>query len=265
MIVHESRDSWQLVQQQHHGKLAGQIAAAWGNDHFSAPRRESLVTAAERHDDGWAVWEQWPRLDDQGQPLRFFDVLIPSHLAFYRAAIVDIASVDPYAGLLIAMHGAGIYRERYGTQPGLRNNGAERYPDEVEGFVREMEESYPRRMEEAGVSDEERWVDYRLLQTFDRLALYFSGLPPLEQDQALTIGHVPVDYEGGEAELTLTPLAPFEHAPTRVRIEPFPFRDSPASFSLERRVLAKDGWDEAGYRDAVRATPSEHIELVAES
>jgi len=80
----------------------------------------------------------------------------------------------------------------------------------------------------------------------------------------VTIGHVPVDYDRNETELTLTPAAAFEHAPTRVRIEPFPFGDSPARFSLERRVLGKDAWDDASYRAAVRGTPSEHIELVAE-
>lgn len=266
VIVHESAGHWQLVQQQHHGKLAGQIAAAWGNGNFAEPRRrDSLVTAASRHDDGWSVWEQWPRLDSDGRPLRFFDVLIPSHLAFYRAAIVDAASVDPYAGLLIAMHGAGIYRERYGTQPGLRNNGADRFPREIESFVDEMEASYPGWIKEAGVTDEERWVDYRLLQTFDRLALYFSGLPPVEADQAISVGHVPVDYEGNETELTLTPSAAFEHAPTRARIEPFPFRDDPAALTLDRRVIAKDGWDDGTYRDAVLTTPIERIEIVAES
>lgn len=267
MIVHESGQSWQLVQQQLHGSLAGQIAAAWGNDLFAVPRRrESLVTAAARHDDGWSVWERWPRLDSEGRPLRFVDVSIPSHLAFYSAAIVDISSVDPYAGLLVAMHGAGIYRERYGTQPGLRNNGADDYPSEIEEFVAEIEASYPRRMEEAGVSDEERWVDYRLLQTIDRLALYFSGLPPVGQNDQLTIGHVPTDYDGNEVELTLTPSAEFEHSPTRARIEPFPFASAPARFTVERRLIRKQAsWDDSGFRAAVLATPTDAIALLAES
>ena len=33
------------------------------------------------------------------------------------AAVLD---QDPYAGLLVSMHGAGIYRGRYGTQPSLK-------------------------------------------------------------------------------------------------------------------------------------------------
>ena len=53
-----------------------------------APRHASLVVAAERHDDGWAVWEQSPLIDaGRAQPLNFLDVQVPAHLAFYRAGI----------------------------------------------------------------------------------------------------------------------------------------------------------------------------------
>jgi hypothetical protein len=266
MIVHDSGDSWQLVQQPHHGDLAGQIAAAWGNSDFAEPRRrDSLVDATTRHDDGWAVWERWPRLDPEGRPLRFFDVHILSHLAFYRAAITDIGSENPYGGLLIAMHGAGIYRGRYGAEPGMRNSWADDYGDEIDAFVAEVETSYPARMEAVGVSDAERWTDYHLLQAFDRLALYFSGLFPIGRDQVHTINHVPMDYDGVKTDLRITPLSDFApHSPTHVRIEPFPFAESPASFTVERRVVPKQDWDTDRFRTTCLATPGETIEIVVE-
>ena len=52
---------------------------------------------------------------------------VPAHLAFYRACIAAVSDQDPYAGLLVSMHGAGIYRGRYGTQPSLKIT----YADEV--------------------------------------------------------------------------------------------------------------------------------------
>lgn len=288
MIVHDSGDTWQLVQQHHHGVLAGQFAAAWGNSDVAAPRRrESVVTAATRHDDGWAVWEQWPRTDGDGRPLPFIGVHILAHLDFYRAAITDISAHDAYAGLLVAMHGAGIYRERYGMQPGMRNRWADEYGVQIDAFVAEIEGGYAGRMAAAGAGDHERWNDYALLQVFDRLALYFSGLPPASSGERHAIplradrgGPEPgsgSDGEGapasgphgasadGPAEIVVTPLEDFEHAPTRARVAPYPFASSPAVMTVQRRVLAKHSWDdEAGFRAACRATPLETVEIVVE-
>ena len=56
---------------------------------------------------------------DSGKPLNFLDVGVLAHLAFYRAGIAAITEQDAYAGLLVSMHGAGIYRGRYGLQPEL--------------------------------------------------------------------------------------------------------------------------------------------------
>jgi hypothetical protein len=72
------------------------------------PQHASLVVAAERHDDGWAVWEQAPRVDGPGKPVNFLDVDVRSHLAFYWAGISAITEQYAHAGLLVSMHGAGI-------------------------------------------------------------------------------------------------------------------------------------------------------------
>ena len=57
------------------------------------------------------------------------------------AAVLD---QDPYAGLLVSMHGAGIYRGRYGTQPSLKLTFADEVRDQVEAFVAEQEELHAR-------------------------------------------------------------------------------------------------------------------------
>ena len=58
-------------------------------------------------------------VDGDGKPVSFLDVHVPAHLAFYRAGIAAITDEDPYAGLLVSMHGAGIYRQRYGSDTSL--------------------------------------------------------------------------------------------------------------------------------------------------
>jgi hypothetical protein len=238
MIVRDRGDSWQLILQPDHADLSAQFAVAWGNeDSFTAPTPlESIAVAAARHDDGWAVWERAPALDRDGiAPRNFLDVEVPSHLAFYRAMIAAVLDQDPYAGLLVSMHGAGIYRGRYGTQPSLKLTFAGEVRDEVEAFVAEQEELHGRLVTRLGVAEGERWTNYRLLQVYDRLSLYFC-LRDVEAGENETLEPVPRDYAGAETALAIEPVGPW-----RVRIDPYPFAQSPASFRLVRRVLPKSG------------------------
>jgi hypothetical protein len=188
------------------------------------------------------VWERAPALDrETGAPVNFLDVDVRSHLAFYRAGIAAITEQDPYAGLLVSMHGAGIYRQRYGRDPMLGLSRAADVQELVDPFVAEQEESFDERAAAAGgVAEEERWRDYELLQLFDRLSLYFC-LRDCENGAV-----APVELQGYTLDLV---------APWRVRMTPYPFGDAPARFELVRRVLPKSG--HAG----VLATPAERVEI----
>jgi uncharacterized protein DUF3891 len=267
MIVLDGGDNWHLVLQPHHGDLAGQLAAAWGNDEFDPPRHhDSLVVAAARHDDGWAVWERWPEVHDDGRPASFLEAGIPSHLAFYGAAITDVTQRDPYAGLMVAMHGAGLYRQRYDTNPQMGVlAGSENHRQPIDAFLTELESSYPQRRADLGIDEDEQWANYKLLQVFDRAALYFSGFPKTKDDDVVTIDPVPVDYSGTETEMRFTPLSAFEPlAPSHVRVDPYPFAESPARFMLERRVLPKRTRTDEEFRRELVETPTERVEIRAE-
>ena len=257
MIVRDRGDSWQIVLQPDHADLAAQFARAWGNEHgFAAPTPLApVVVASARHDDGWAVWERAPALDREGvAPRNFLDVEVPSHLAFYRAMIAAVLDQDPYAGLLVSMHGAGIYRGRYGTQPSLKLTFADEVRDQVEAFVAEQEELHVRLVAQLGVSEEERWTNYRFLQVYDRLSLYFC-LRDVEAGEPDVLEPVPRDYEGAEAPLALKPAGPW-----RVRVDPYPFAESPATFRLVRRVLPKAGErDGKSFRREFAATVPEEV------
>jgi len=245
MIVRDAGGAWQVVLQTDHADLCGAFARAWAE---RSPRHGSLVVAAQRHDDGWAVWERAPLAEpESGRPVNFLDVQVPAHLAFYRAAIAAVSDEDPYAGLLVSMHGAGIYRQRYGSDPALGLTHAAEVADEVEAFVAEQEAGYPRRMAEAGVDDERRWADYALLQIYDRLSLYFC-LRDLEA--------------GEEAELPGYRIRPL--APWRVAVEPFPFAESPARFTLLRRLLPKRRRTLAEFRRELFAQPPERVAISVE-
>src|SRR6478752_10605093 len=195
MLVRDAGEAWQIVLQTEHGELAGQYARAW------APRPDpfgSLEIVARRHDDGWFVWEQGPNLDPDGRPANFLDVPVPLHLAFYRAAIVAVTAEDPYAGLILSMHGAGIYKQRYGLQSDLRMRFVDDAADDARAFIADQEESFPKRLADLGIDEAEAWRGYHLLQVWDRLSLY-SCLADLEAGKEETIPAVPLN--GSEVEL----------------------------------------------------------------
>src|SRR6476659_6199594 len=209
-----------------HADLSGAFARAWAE-----PVSAALVAAAERHDDGWAVWEQSPRLGDDGKPVNFLEVDVRAHLAFYRAGIAAITEEDADAGLLVSMHGAGIYRQRYGLDHALGLARAAEVQDEVEAFVAEQEAKF-------GGDPKGRREDYERLQLFDRLSLYFCM------------------RDGEEAELQGYRIEPV--APWHVRLSPYPFGAGAGGFSLLRRVIPKNG------RADVRGTPPERVEISVE-
>jgi len=229
VIVRDLGDAWQVVMQTDHADLSAAFARAW-----ATPLSRSLVVATERHDDGWAVWEQAPRVDDTGKPVNFLEVDVRSHLAFYRAGIAAIAEQDADAGLLVSMHGAGIYKQRYGLDTALGLTRAAEAQDEVDAFVAEQEAKF-------GDGPGERQGDYELLQLFDRLSLYFCLL----------------DVENGEqAEIQGYRLEPV--APWHVRLAPYPFGERPGRFSLLRRVIPKNV-----SADVLGAAP-ERVEIIVE-
>ncbi len=231
MIVRDAGDAWQVVLQTDHADLSGAFARAWAEQ---GPGHDSLVVAAERHDDGWAVWERSPRVDESGKPVNFLEVDVRSHLAFYRAGIAAIAEQDAQAGLLVSMHGAGIYRQRYGLDPGLALTRAPEVQELVDAFVAEQEATF-------GGDPGERQADYVLLQVYDRLSLYFCMRDVESGEEA--------EFQGYRLE----PLAPW-----RVRLSPYPFGESPASFSLVRRLIAK------GEADDVLAASPERVTITVE-
>jgi hypothetical protein len=237
VIVRDAGDSWQIVFQTDHADVSGAMARAWAE---RGQHHDSLIVAAERHDDGWAVWEQAPQVDDTGRPVNFLEVGVPAHLAFYRAGIAAITEQDAYAGLLVSMHGAGIYQQRYGLDPGLGLSRAAEVQDQVDAFVAEQEATF------GGDLGEHRG-EYELLQLYDRFSLYFCMR----------------DVEGGEeAEIQGHRFSPV--APWRVRLDPFPFAESPARFELLRYVLPKRARTPAEFRAEMASAQPERTEITIE-
>jgi hypothetical protein len=263
MLVRDLGDAYQLVLQPDHSRLSGQFAAAWAEDPaLSAELREALILAAARHDDGWAVWERDPRLDDEHRPQGFLSVPRPSMLSSYRACADIVCAENPAAGLLVSMHVSGLQRGRYGLM-----GGACTPLENLEPAIRDFTTAEEQRQEELasslGISEEQRWRAYRRLQFVDVLSLFF-GLANLEQGDSWPLDSTPDDLRRGRDEemgVGVHEIRGLEE-PWTARCDPFPFAVSPTQLHMTRRVVPKRDWpDDESFRVDFAGAPVERVEL----
>ena len=118
MIFQQYRGHLLVVRQPDHGVQTGLFARHCGNEETPPfTPREPVIAAGTRHDDGWQAWEEeHPTLDPStGHPWQFYTLTPHEHVPLYRRGIAMAAEHDPTTGLLVSMHGAGLYNDRYGT------------------------------------------------------------------------------------------------------------------------------------------------------
>jgi len=237
VILQQFRSQLLVVRQPDHGIQSGGFAAHWGNEAtppFSP--RETVIEAGTRHDNGWAGWEEQPTLDPEtGKPWQFYRLSPHEHVPLYRRGIRQAAEYDPYTGLLVSMHGAGLYNDRYGTFRLAEQHFSPIQRELVDEFLAEQalfqqslsERALGRKLHSHVTTDPGVWYNYRLLQVWDRLSIQFgfrlaadgeiAPLPrPNGPDAALRVQHL------GEMS---------------VKLDPYPFEDSPRVFPLKARLL----------------------------
>ena len=225
-----------VVRQADHGTQTGLISAAWGNDEFAplTERARATSLAATHHEAGWGDWEQRPALDAaSGYPVQFHAVKPAEHIPAYRNGIAFAAALDPWAGLLVSMHGAGLYNDRYGTYR-LEELGEQALTAEERELVNEfLADMLALQVElftectghrPASLPHEEPAVmrAYLLLQVWDRLSLQFAFR------QAADGVISPVPLAGGKTtELSCRSAGQFA-----LTLDPYPFADDTATFPV---------------------------------
>lgn len=240
MIVRPHGDTAEIVTQVDHAEVAGALAEAWTEEGpLALAPRTPMVIAARLHDIGWRHWEASPRLNpDTGRPANFLDVVIEEHLRLYRLGIEEVEAQDPYAGMLVSMHAAGIYTGRYDTQPALRLSRAPDVQALVDDFVAEREAHCGALRESLGVSPDELWRNYVLLQVFDRLSLRLcQGDPagPGPMEIVLPDGGTLHVRAKGDAEV----------------VAPWPFAAEVVEVAIPTRTMALEGYaDDAALAEA---------------
>jgi hypothetical protein len=101
---------WLLISQVEHARLSGLLAEKC-LDQFGRPNnsldamRQELLQAIIHHDDGWAAWEEKPRLDPQlGRPLSFMEVEPADALTIWNRSIQAAREFGELAGWAVAGH-----------------------------------------------------------------------------------------------------------------------------------------------------------------
>lgn len=234
MIIAESPTQYRMLTQSDHGDLAGQFAAHWGNDRFARPEPfPTLALLGATHDDGWWEWDLHPHLGPNGKPINFNRM--PPDRPGFTAGIDVLVKKQPYAGLLNSMHYSGLRRQRYGLDPNMparSDEYSDRFVQQQEALQKQLLAELRASGQYEGYASEERvWFNYRLLQVWDLLSLYFCCNYRLEEH---VIKHVPVALGAEDTELHLYPTGEAE-----VRVEPYPFDTSPFVVSVRGRLLPK--------------------------
>lgn len=270
MIVAETETGFRLTTQPAHAALTEQFAQHWGNDRFEVPApKAATVIAATAHDDGWLRYDRRPHLGDDA-PLDFREMSADVWIDLYDEGIEAVVDIDPYAGLLVSMHGSGLQRGWYGLfAPALpaRPTPAPAYASFVDRqearqerllgelragkgvyseWLSAADEAMMAAIHEEGVapdtagSESRLWHNYALLQVWDHLSLAFcTAVPPPSREE---IPSVPTAVGGSTETLRIEALGEGE-----CRIRPYPFDRSPLSVQVGTRTVqrtAVDGDDE---------------------
>jgi hypothetical protein len=194
-----------------------------------------MVRAASFHDYGWLRYETSPLINSEtGEPYSFLHVpLGTEQLASYQWSLDWMTSIDPYAGLIINMHRTGLWQSRYDA---IAHPKAYTLT-EVSPEVRELIQRNEKWQEQVRVKWDQDQVamNYRLMQIWDLLALYFCCEDPYEED----VEPVPTSYrEKGGVRMTIKPAGP-----GKVAFDPYPFDERPFRIQLLTRCLRKTSYD----------------------
>lgn len=251
MLLREDDEGLIAIAQPAHAWVSGQMGRAWGNDLFGdvEPFEETCL-GAEQHDCGWLGWERRPALNPEtGRPFTVFEVHGSDHFQIWTTGPRLAAIQNPYAGLLVSLHGTGLYARfrSHSTDPEVMSFMASEEAHQNE-LIRLLAQD-PRYARH--VAPEALKRNQALLATWDLLSLHFclrgaprrqvQGVPGREHDIDIELRRV----EGETYSL-----------------DPWPFRhDSELLVVTGRRLAPTSFASEDAMRDTLERAPFVNLEF----
>ena len=215
-----------------------QFAQAFGNETFAPLAPADLMEfVTQNHDEGWRPFDDTPGLDPETNlPYHLGHAPVESLVALGHGSPDFCEQHHPYCGLLSSMHYWGVYHDRYGIVPVAPMQPAASERDPRVQTMLDLELVRQKRLRAALAADpqtaplveeEPLMHNYKLLQFFDMLALYFN-----------------MRHEGarGEADFDFVPAAVGRPRPVKVQaVEPGVYRLAPYPFDSDRLLVDCEG------------------------
>jgi Protein of unknown function (DUF3891) len=238
-----------LVLQTDHSRIAGLLAAHWGNDKFaSLYPYASMVLAAQEHDSGWWDWDIKPTVNQEGYPSDYIGSI--KHLGqgvwlnLYRHGIERLAARDSYAAYEVSMHGEGLLTRGMGLLPSMPDYTGDAA---VQEFIAEQKQLRAALLDDLrkdpslqeATSDTQLWTNFKLMEVFDQFAQFVCNRYPFNSQARKNgptnkLANVPVPVGLGKPDVTLTVDVQNE---TEAIVRPFPFDVSPLVLSFQGRLV----------------------------
>jgi hypothetical protein len=116
MIVRDEADTFLLITQPDHARLAERIAAAMRSERaLETAGRNAILLAIREHDNGWAEVDAEPEVEPAtSRPRDFMSGSARVKYDLWLRGIARAAQMDPHAGALVAEHALTVYAYRRG-------------------------------------------------------------------------------------------------------------------------------------------------------
>jgi hypothetical protein len=136
MICRQAGDEWVLISQYEHSRLSGELARKIGNAMFAPPSPFGpVVHAIAEHDCGWEKIDRQPELNDRGQPAHVFESEVLTSLIAWQNSVDQVTAHDPYAVLLVSLHGMALANHAAAKQPEVEDEFTRQRAFRIRRFV----------------------------------------------------------------------------------------------------------------------------------
>ena len=227
-----------------HTTMAGQFARAFGNAAFEPVEpRDEVFYIVDNHDAGWADVDAKAALDAAtGLPYHLQYTPFETLVGTSRGSPEFNSRRHAYCGLLSSMHSWGLYNGRYGLSDHvlldtLAVENRSTADDMLDGELARQEQlktELTRNPETAAwIEEGHLFQNYKQLQFFDTLALYFNCAHERARVEQ-TFEHIPRNA-GEDVTVTVRPAGEGVY-----HVSPYPFADDPLAVSFTGRTMVAD-------------------------